>query len=141
MICRQAVVRIAVIMSTLMRSGMTFMAAMRIARQTTHNRIIAEALEGCEQAVTAGRDIGQALEDAKVFPPTVVQVFAVGQHAGQLEDMLDRLATDYDRQLNTAAQRLTTLLEPLLIFVMVLVVGLIAFATILPMLEATHVLH
>jgi type II secretory pathway component PulF len=54
--------------------------------------------------------------------------------------MLDRLATDYDRQLATTSQRLTAVLEPVLILLLVILVGFIAFATVLPMLEAANVL-
>jgi type II secretory pathway component PulF len=69
----------------------------------------------------------------------MVRMFAVGQQSGRLEEMLDRLAVDYDRQVNTAAQRLTALLEPLLILILVLLVGFIGVATILPLLEAADV--
>ena len=68
-----------------------------------------------------------------------VRVFSVGQQSGRLEEMLDRLAVDYDRQVTAASQRLTAVLEPLLILGLVVVVGFIALATILPMLEADDV--
>ena len=86
----------------------------------------------------AGRDISGALEETGAFPPVVVQVVSVGQHSGRLEEMLDRLAVDYDRQVATAAGRLTALLEPALILVLVVIVGFIVLATILPMLEAAN---
>jgi general secretion pathway protein F len=133
---KQAVVRIAVVMSALLRSGIPFVRAVEVAGRATKNLTLKDALARCGLAVTRGQDIGDALADTAAFPPVVVQIFAVGQHSGRLEEMLDRLAKDYDRQLSTAAQRLTTILEPLLILVMVVLVGFIAFATILPMLEA-----
>jgi type II secretory pathway component PulF len=68
-----------------------------------------------------------------------VRVFSVGQQSGRLEEMLDRLAADYDKQVATAAQRLTAVLEPLLILALVALVGFIALATILPLLEAADV--
>ncbi len=69
----------------------------------------------------------------------VVQMFAVGQQSGRLEEMLDRLAADYDRQVKATTARLAAVLEPALILVMVGLVGTIAFATVLPMLEAADV--
>jgi type II secretory pathway component PulF len=66
----------------------------------------------------------------------VVQVFSIGQQSGKLEDLLDRLAADYDAQLQQSASRLTAVLEPALILFLVAVVGLIGFATMLPLLEA-----
>lgn len=136
---KQAVVRIAIVMAALLRSGVVFVRAVHIAQKSTKNLVLRDALARCESAVTSGRDIGESLAETRAFPPLVVQIFAVGQQSGRLEEMLERLAADYDRQLNTASQRLTAVLEPLFILVMVVLVGFIAFATILPMLEAANV--
>ena len=135
---KQAIVRLSVVLSTLLRSGVVFVRALQIARRTTPNLVLNRALERCEEAVGAGRDISAALEETGAFPPVVVQVFSVGQQSGRLEEMLDRLAADYDRQVASAAQRLTALLEPALILLLVLVVGFIVLATILPMLQAAQ---
>jgi general secretion pathway protein F len=136
MVQKQSIVRLAVVMSTLIRSGVVFLRALEIARQTTGNVILQDALRACESAITAGRDIAPALQATKVFPPVVVQVFSIGQQSGKLEDLLDRLAADYDAQLQQSASRLTAVLEPALILFLVAVVGLIGFATMLPLLEA-----
>ena len=101
--------------------------------------MLVDALDRCERAVMTGREISESLEETGAFPPVVVRVFSVGQQSGRLEEMLDRLATDYDKQVATAAQRLTAVLEPVLILVLVMVVGFIALATILPLLEAANV--
>lgn len=136
MVRKGAIVRIAVVMATLLKSGVVFVRAVQIAQRTTANTVLRSALARVESAVTGGRDIGAALAETRAFPPLVAQIFAVGQQSGRLEEMLERLAADYDRQLTTAAARLTAALEPMLILFMVAVVGFIAFATILPMLEA-----
>ena len=135
---KQAIVRLSVIQSTLLRSGVVFVRALEIARRATPNLVLNDALRRCEEAVVAGRDIGAALEETGAFPPVVVQIVSVGQQSGRLEEMLDRLAADYDRQVATAAARLTALLEPALILVLVVIVGFIVLATILPMLEAAN---
>ena len=137
---KQAIARVAIVMSTLMRSGITFDRSAEIAARLTRNVILRRALEQCRAAVGAGRDIAGALEDTEAFSPTVVQIFSVGQHSGHLEDMLERLATEYDRDVEMLAQRLTATLEPVLILLLAVVVGTIAFATILPILESGHVL-
>ena len=123
-----------------MRSGIAFEKAIAIAQRSTSNLILRDALEQCERAVEAGRDIGEALDQTDAFPDTVVQVFALGQQSGRMEEMLDRLAVDYDRQVTTAAAHLTSILEPVLILLLALIVGAIAFATILPILEVGNVL-
>jgi type II secretory pathway component PulF len=138
---KQAVVRLATVIAALMQSGITFEKAIHTAQRAMPNVVLREALGQCELAVQAGRNIAEALSGTRAFPPTVIQVFAVGQASGRLEEMLERLAKDYDVQVQTATQRFTAILEPALILVMVLIVGLIAFATILPMLEATRALQ
>jgi type II secretory pathway component PulF len=90
--------------------------------------------------VGAGRDIVAALEEAEVFPPLAVRIFAVGQETGRLEEMLDQLSADYDRQVATASARFSALLEPVLIVVLAVFVGFALVATILPILEAGNVL-
>ena len=135
---KQAIVRVCVVLSTLLRSGLVFVRSVQIARQAATNLVLAGALERCEAAVQTGRDIAEAMRETGAFPPVVVRVFSVGQQSGRMEEMLDRLAADYDRQVTAAAQRLTAVLEPVLILVLVVLVGFISLATILPLLEAAN---
>ena len=137
---KQMIVRLVVVLAVLLRSGVAFIKAIELARRGTSNLVLREALTRCHATVGAGRDIALALRETGAFPPMVVQVFSVGQQSGRLEEMLERLAVDYDQQVTLAAQRLTAVLEPLLILFLVVVVGFIALATIQPMLEAANVL-
>jgi general secretion pathway protein F len=139
MIRKQAVARVAVVTATMMKSGVVFVKAIQIAQRSVSNLAIRTALQRCEAAVLAGQDISAALESTRAFPPVVVQIFAVGQQSGRLEEMLDRLAIDYDQQVALSSERLTAMLEPVLVFILVALIGLIACATILPMLEAADV--
>lgn len=136
---RQAISRLAATMATLIRSGIVYLRAAEIAARTTGNGVFREALEKSSRQIAAGRDIGAALEQTGVFPPLVIHVFSVGQASGRLEEMLDRLAADYDRQVNTLSNRLASVLEPILILVLAVFVGFILFATLLPILEAGNV--
>jgi type IV pilus assembly protein PilC len=138
---RQTVGRIAVIIATLTGGGVVFLKALNIAHRSTKNLVFRDALAQCETAVAAGRDISSALDATGAFGPVVVRVFSVGQQSGRLEEMLEKLAADYDRQVALAADRLTALLEPVLVLLLVGLVGLIALATVLPLMEAADVLQ
>lgn len=138
---KQAIVRIAIVVSTLLKSGIVFLRALEIAQRTTRNLILRDALDRGGKAITAGSGLAEALEQTNAFPPMVVQVFALGQQSGRLEEMLDRLATTYDQQVNTAAQRLTAILEPLLIVLLAILVLFIVMATVLPILEAGNAIQ
>jgi type II secretory pathway component PulF len=137
---KQAVVQVAVVLAALLRAGVVLVGAVQIAQRSVNNEVLRRALQRFETAIQAGQDLGPALEATGAFPRTVVQLLAVGQQSGRLEEMLDRLASDYEKQLSVAAQRLTAALEPLLIVLLAALIGFIAFATILPILEAGHVL-
>lgn len=137
---KSAIVRIAIVMETLLQSGVVFVRAIAVARNSSRNVVLKEGLAQCEKAVSAGLDIAPALEASGAFPPLVVQVFSVGQQSGRLEEMLGRLAKDYDEQVSSAAQRLTSILEPALILILAFIVATIALATMLPILEAGDVL-
>jgi len=140
LIRKQSIARMSMVMATLLKSDLPFVRAVKIAQRTVRNRVLRDALIACEHAVYAGRDIADALERTDAFPPLVIQVFAVGQASGRLESMLEELATDYDTQVEIASSRLTALLEPIMMILLAITVGFIAFATIMPILEAGDVL-
>lgn len=137
---KQAISRIALVISTLVRSGVEYLKAVEFAGRSTRNRVYRDALTESSEAVAAGVDIGQAIEETGVFPPLVVHIFNVGQQTGTLDDMLERLSKDYDRQVTSASTRLASALEPILILALAIFVGFILFATLLPILEASNVL-
>ena len=140
LVAKENTSRMAIVMAALLRSGVLFDEAVRITRQTLRSEVFRRALTEYEQAVVAGRDIARPLEASGVFSPLVVQMLAVGQQSGELENLLEELAESYDQQVATAAQRLTAALEPLLIVVLAVMVGAVALATLLPILEASNVL-
>jgi type II secretory pathway component PulF len=129
------------VLATLLKSGVVFVRALQIARRTVGNRVLRDALHQCEAAITAGGEIADALEHTRAFPPMVVQVFALGQQSGRLEEMLDRLANAYDREVSSAATRLAAVIEPVLIVILALVVLFIVMATVLPILEAGNAIQ
>lgn len=137
---KQSIARMSMVMATLLKSDVTFVRAIKIAQRTVRNIVLRDALVRCEEAVYAGRDISVALEKTQAFPPLVIQVFAVGQASGRLEEMLENLAEDYDTQVDITSSRLTAMLEPLMMVLLAISVGFIAFATIMPILEAGDVL-
>jgi type II secretory pathway component PulF len=137
---KQAIARIAMVIATLMRSGVEFLRALDVTGRSVGNTLISDALEQVGREVAAGQDIGRALQRTGVFPALAIQIFTVGQESGRLEEMLDRLASDYDRQVTRLSERLTAALEPILIVTLAVFVGFILMATVLPILEAGNVI-
>jgi type II secretory pathway component PulF len=140
MATKQGVARIAMIIGTLSRSGVELTRAVELAERSTGNVIFKKALKQCGDRIAAGEEVADALRQSGAFPPLAVRVFSVGQESGKLDEMLFRLADDYDAQVATASARLTALLEPALILVLAAMVGFLLLATILPILEAGNVM-
>ncbi|MCA9140014.1 MAG: type II secretion system F family protein [Planctomycetales bacterium] len=140
MLVKQGVSRIAMIIGTLSRSGVELTRAFELAERSAKNLVFREALHRCGAKIAAGEEVADALESSGAFPPLAVRVFSVGQESGKLDEMLFRLADDYDEQVKTTSARLTSLIEPVLILVLAAMVGFLLLATILPILEAGNVL-
>lgn len=140
MAVKQGVARIAMIIGTLSRSGVELTRAIELAERSTGNVVFKKALRQCGERVAAGEEVADALRSSGAFPPLAVRVFSVGQESGKLDEMLFRLADDYDAQVATASARFTALLEPALILVLAGLVGFLLLATILPILEAGNVM-
>lgn len=141
MIRKQAISRVAMVISTLLKSGIEYVQAVKIASGSTKNSVLRAGLKDSVDFVSSGEEIGTSLKRTGLFPSVVVHVFSVGQASGKLEEMLDRLAETYDRQVKSLATRLTSVIEPILIIVLAVFVGFILFATLLPILEAGNVLQ
>jgi type II secretory pathway component PulF len=140
MLIKQGVSRIAMIIGTLSRSGVELTRAFDLAERSTKNSVFRLALRECGNRISAGEELADALHSSGAFPPLAVRVFSIGQESGKLDEMLFRLADDYDEQVKTASARLTSLIEPVLILVLAAMVGFLLLATILPILEAGNVL-
>ncbi len=134
-VAKQNLMRVAEVLSTLLKSGIMFVRALQITQRTVSNRVMRDALHRCEIAISAGGDIGVAMQQTRVFPPMAVQVFALGQQSGRMEEMLDRLAKAYETQVSSTSARLAALLEPAIILLLAGMVLFIVLATVLPILE------
>lgn len=69
------------------------------------HEILASSCRTASQEVCSGHEIGPIIENTGLFPAMVFQIFTIGQESGQLEEMLDRLAENYDRQVATLSTR------------------------------------
>lgn len=139
MAVKQNISRIAMVIATLTRSGVELTRAVELAETSTGNVIFKDALRQCGARIAAGQEVAAALEGSGAFPPLAVRVFSVGQESGKLDEMLFRLAEDYDRQVAVRSARVTALIEPVLILVLAGMVGFLLLATVLPILEAGNV--
>lgn len=126
-------------LGTLLASGVPMLAAMDIVRNIITNTVMRQAIETTRDAVKEGASISDTLKRTGEFPPLVIHMLSVGEKTGELEKMLDRVADNYDRQIDNTIGTLTSLLEPLMIVVMAGMVAFIVLSVMLPMLQLSDI--
>ncbi len=136
-----AISRFSRTLSTLLAGGIPIVRALEISRHVTGNRVLGDAIERAKESITEGASIARPLAQSGQFPPLVTHMIDVGERSGQLEAMLAKVADTYDEQVETAVTRLTSLLEPFLILLMVGIVMVIILATLVPLLQVTSSLN
>jgi general secretion pathway protein F len=124
-------------LSTLLSGGLPIVRALDTARDVANNAVLGRAIDQARESITEGASIAQPLRASGEFPPLVTHMIEVGEQSGELEAMLHKVADTYDEQVETMVTRLTALLEPLLILVMVGIVMVIILATLVPLLDIT----
>jgi type IV pilus assembly protein PilC len=122
-------------LSTLVSAGVDIIQALEITGQTAGNWVIEEALGDVRAKVSAGVPIAQPLVDNPIFPPMVSQMVKIGEETGELEKMLGKIADFYEDEVDAAIQSLTSIVEPLMMILVGLMVGVIVIAMYLPMFK------
>jgi type IV pilus assembly protein PilC len=122
-------------LSTLVAAGVDIIKALEITGQTAGNWVVEEALAGVRQKVHQGVPIAQPLIENPVFPPMVSQMVKIGEETGELEKMLGKIADFYEDEVDAAIQSLTSIVEPLMMILVGLMVGVIVIAMYLPMFK------
>ena len=134
-----AIARFSRTLSTLVKSGVEILSALEIVSETAGNRVVAEAVLQVRSSIKEGENIAAPLAASGVFPPMVVQMIAVGEQTGRLEDMLTKVADFYEDQVEAAVSGLTSAIEPIIIAVLGVVVGTIVLSVFLPIFKLTQV--
>jgi type IV pilus assembly protein PilC len=127
-----AVARFARNFSTMMAAGVPILQSLAIVGETSGNWVIEEALKKVQESVRTGRSISGPLAQEPVFPSMVVQMISVGEDSGSLETMLNKIADFYDDEVQSTAESLTALIEPLMIGVIGVVIGGMIVALYMP---------
>jgi type IV pilus assembly protein PilC len=118
--------------STMMASGVPILQSLSIVGETSGNWVIEDALRKVQESVRQGKSISGPLAEEPVFPSMVTQMIAVGEDSGSLETMLAKIADFYDDEVQSTAESLTALIEPLMIGVIGAVIGGMIVALYMP---------
>jgi type IV pilus assembly protein PilC len=117
----------------LLRAGVPILHALEITSETVNNGVMADAIKDVQASVKEGESIAGPLTQHAVFPPMVVQMIAVGEETGAIDEMLMKISEFYDQEVAATTESLTALLEPVMIAVLGGLVGGMVIALYMPM--------
>ncbi|NOU28239.1 MAG: hypothetical protein HOO96_10085 [Polyangiaceae bacterium] len=130
-----AVARFTRTLGTLLQSGVSLLKAMEIVKNVVDNAKLKLVIDDATASIREGQSISVPLKRSGEFPSMAIHMIAVGEKSGQLEHMLETVAKEYDRQVETRVTAMTSLLEPLIIILMGGGVGFITFSILMPLIQ------
>ncbi len=137
LIKQRVVARFASTLSTLLGSGLAMAESLRVVSEVTGNTIMKKAIHRSRERILAGADIATPLKESGVIDPAIAHMVAVGEKSGELETMLKSISDNLESSTDIVIERLSAAVEPVIIIVMAAIIGVIAYATILPILEVS----
>lgn len=135
LVMKSTVARFTRTFGTLLASGVPILEALTITRGTINNSLISEALSRVHDRVRDGENLSTPLDQQKIFPTMVTSMVEVGEETGQLPEMLNRIADNYDEEVDNSVGAITSIIEPIMIVFLALVVGTIVIALFLPIIQ------
>jgi type II secretion system protein F len=116
----------------LLKNGVNILQALQISSETMSNQVIAAEIIKIKTNVSEGEKLSDPLKDSKIFPPVVVNMIAVGEESGHLENVLMKIAVSFENDVDRNIKAVTSLFEPAIILLMGVLVGFIAISMLLP---------
>lgn len=138
---KMAMARFGRTLGSLTQSGIPLMSSLQIVRNIFNNSFFTDVIDNAMDEIQAGKSLAVPLSRNKWVPPVVIQMVGVGEHSGELEKMLNKIADIYEREVESQVNMLTSMLEPIMILIMAVIVGFIAFSIVLPILEMSQIVH
>jgi type IV pilus assembly protein PilC len=128
-------------MSILFASGVTVMDSLKLVEGVVGNKLVQRAVAEMRDLLKDGFSVSKSMKKVEIFPSTLIQLTDTGEETGELDTMLGKAADFYAKQVNSVIERLTSLIEPLLIIMIGLVVGSILVVIYLPVFQMGMVMQ
>ena len=129
---KAALSRFTRVFATLNRSGLPILQTLEIVAKTVNNVVISGVIDNIRDSARQGRGLIQPMRVSGIFPPVVIQMMAIGEETGKMEEMLMKVSQYYDRDVDYSIKNLSTTLEPLLLVLIGGVVLFLALAILMP---------
>ncbi|QTA93112.1 type II secretion system F family protein [Desulfonema magnum] len=133
------VARFARTLGTLVKSGVPILQALDLVKDIIGNQVIAGSMKKIRERVKEGERLSKPLEDTGIFPSLAVQMITVGEESGRLDEMLLRVADNYEKVVRNMVKRFISLLEPVMILIMGVVVGFIIISMLMAIFSMNEI--
>ncbi|MDX1949089.1 MAG: type II secretion system F family protein [Rickettsiales bacterium] len=134
-IIKSTLSKIAMISANLSAAGVSVIETFNIISKSISNIIFLEAFDGIKKGVTEGKSLSQLYSSYEIFPPTFHQMISIGEETGRLDEMLTAVANYYEEEFDMLVDKMTELLEPIMIVFMGVTVGFIIIAMYMPIFQ------
>jgi type IV pilus assembly protein PilC len=134
-----AVARFSRTLGTMVSSGVPILDALDIVAKSAGNKVVEEGIYYAREKISEGKTMAEPLIESGVFPGMVVQMIAVGESTGALDQMLSKIADFYDEEVDVAVDALTSLMEPMMLVLLGGMVGYFLVAMYLPIFNLASV--
>ena len=132
---KAAIARFARTLATMSAAGVPLVEAMESVAGATGNVVYSDAVMRMREDVSSGTQLQQSMRQTSLFPNMVVQMVAIGEEAGSLDSMLDKVADFYEEEVDNAVDSLSSLIEPMIMAILGVVVGGLVIAMYLPIFK------
>jgi type II secretory pathway component PulF len=135
LIKQRIIARFASTLSTLLSAGLSMADSLKVVAEVTGNTIMNKAVRQARERILSGADIATPLRDSGVIDPALAHMVAVGEKSGELETMLKTISDNLEASSDLVIERLSAAVEPLIIVAMAVIIGIIAYATLMPLIK------
>ena len=132
--------RFASTLGSLLGSGVGLMTSMKIVHTLVNNVHVSAVIDEAMAQIQKGQNMADSLSSSVWFPPMFVQMIAVGEQSGSLEEMLKKVAEAYEREVEISIMGMTSLIEPIMIVAMGAAVGFVVLSILLPIFEMNQMI-
>lgn len=132
---QEIVARFTSTLATLLGSGLSMADSLKVVSQVTGNVIMTNAIKQARERILSGADIMTPLRDSGVIGPAIAHMVAIGEKSGELEQMLHMISDNLEADSDLRVERFSRVIEPVIIIFMAGIIGIIAYATLLPLFK------
>ncbi|MCB5260194.1 MAG: type II secretion system F family protein, partial [Candidatus Cloacimonetes bacterium] len=125
----------------LIKSGNSLSDSLRVSVKISHNSYFRTKLEHCIESVNKGKSLAYSLRQTDVFPDMVPEMISIGETTAKLEDILVYIAEFYDKELDTVADTISAIIEPVIITAVGLFISIIIISLYLPLFDLVNIIN